>query len=94
MVQRLGELSVACSAVQDTRELLDAPHLYAGDMVFEVDDPARGSHHALGNPIKIAYNDVQYAPLPLLGEHTESALASLLGLDAAAIAALREGGAI
>lgn len=94
IMEQLGALGVACGAVQDTRELLHDAHLRAREMVLEVDDPARGPHLALGNPIKVSSNDVQYEPPPLLGEHTESALASLLGLDAAAIAALREGGAI
>ncbi len=94
MFKQLGALGIACGAVQDTRELLHDPHLRARQMILEVNDPARGSHLALGNPIKIASNDVQYAPPPLLGEHTDSALASLLGLDASAIAALREGGAV
>ena len=94
IMEQLGALGVACGAVQDTRELLDDAHLRARDMVLDVDDPARGPHLALGNPIKVSSNDVEYAPPPLLGEHTEEALATLLGLDAAAIAALREGGAI
>lgn len=94
IMAQLSELGIACGAVQDTCEVLQDPHLRARQMVLPIDDPARGQYTALGNPIKIASNEAQITPPPLLGEHTGEVLQSLLNLDAAAIQALRQSGAI
>ena len=94
VMAQLSELGIACGAVQDTCEVLQDPHLRARQMTVDIDDPARGWYTALGNPIKIASNDVQIKPPPLLGEHTGEVLQSLLNLDDDAIQALRQSGAI
>ena len=80
-METLVPLGIACGMVQDTREVLDDPHLRARDMVVEVEDAKRGGYTALGNPIKISSNDVAIEPPPLLGEHSGELLGSLLGLD-------------
>lgn len=87
-------LGVACGMVQDTREVLDDEHLRAREMVVEMKDAERGEYLALGNPIKVASNDVGIERPPLLGEHSGEALGSLLGLDDADIARLRDDGVI
>ena len=87
-------LGVACGMVQDTREVLDDEHLRAREMVVEMKDAKRGEYLALGNPIKIASNDVSIEPPPLLGEHSGEVLGALLGLDSAEVSRLREGGVI
>jgi crotonobetainyl-CoA:carnitine CoA-transferase CaiB-like acyl-CoA transferase len=47
------------------------------------------------NPVVYSRTALEYsAPPPLLGQHTDSVLADLLGLPAEEIAALRAGGAI
>lgn len=90
----LRPLGVACGMVQDTREVLDDEHLRAREMVMEIDDAERGRYIALGNPIKIASNDVEIEPPPLLGEHAGEVLESLLGLEGSEVAKLRDGGII
>ena len=87
-------LGVACGMVQDTREVLDDEHLRAREMVVEMKDAKRGEYLALGNPIKIASNDVSIEPPPLLGEHSGEVLGALLGLDSAEVSRLRDGGVI
>lgn len=93
-MELLVPLGVACGMVQDTREVLDDEHLRTRDMVVEMDDAERGRYIALGNPIKIASNDVDIEPPPLLGEHAGEVLGSLLGLDDGDIARLRCDGVI
>ncbi len=93
-METLVPLGIACGMVQDTREVLDDPHLRARDMVVEVEDAKRGDYTALGNPIKISSNDVAIEPPPLLGEHSGELLGSLLGLDDAAIGRLRGEGVV
>jgi len=90
----LVPLGVACGMVQDTAEVLDDEHLRSREMVVEMDDAKRGEYLALGNPIKIASNDVGVERPPLLGEHSGDVLESLLGLDGSEVARLREGGVI
>lgn len=93
-MELLVPLGVACGMVQDTREVLDDKHLRTREMVVEMDDVERGRYIALGNPIKIASNDVDIEPPPLLGEHAGEVLESLLGLDDGDIARLRCDGVI
>ena len=94
VMEALAPLGVACGMVQDTREALEDPHLREREMVVEMDDANRGRYTALGNPIKIASNDVAIAPPPLLGEHSDELLGSLLGIDDASIERLRSDGII
>jgi crotonobetainyl-CoA:carnitine CoA-transferase CaiB-like acyl-CoA transferase len=45
----------------------------------------------IANPVKLSETPADYRlPPPMLGEHTDAVLADRLGLDAAALAALRE----
>ena len=90
----LVPLGVACGMVQDTQETLEDPHLQARDMVVRMDDAERGEYLALGNPIKVASNDMSVERAPLLGEHSAELLGSLLGLGDADVARLRDGGVI
>ena len=94
VMETLAPLGVACGMVQDTREVLDDEHLRARDMVVEMEDAKRGEYIALGNPIKVASNDVGIEPPPLLGEHSGEVLGSLLGLDGSEVARLRDSGII
>ena len=64
-------------------------------MIETVQHPAVGSLKLLGVPYKLAGTPAAIGrPPPLLGEHTEEILRDDLGLDAGAIAALREEKAI
>ena len=57
--------------------------------------PAAGEVHMVANPIKFSATPIAHdrAP-PLLGEHTDAVLRSVLGLKDGEIAALREKGAV
>ena len=100
----LVPLGVACGMVQDTREVLDDKHLQSRQMVLQMQDAQRGEYTALGNPIKVASGDapnpvspvssVPIKPPPLLGEHSDEVLESLLGLRAEDIKRLRDDGVI
>ena len=54
-----------------------------------------GEVELIGNPIKYSATPIEYrqAP-PYLGQHSEEVLSELLGLDAPAVAKLRQEGAI
>ncbi len=90
----MADAGIPCSAVLDTRELLDDPHLIERRMVMEVDDVHRGNYKTIGCPIKTSLGESAISPPPLLGEHTHEVLSSLLKLDSKAIADLEEANVI
>ncbi len=93
-MRTLTELGIAAGAVQDSCEVLRDPHLRAREMVIDIQDPARGEYQVIGCPIKIEGNDTPATPPPLLGEHTEETLTTLLGMTAKDVARLRKKGVI
>ena len=93
-MQTLTELGIAAGAVQDSCEVLRDSHLKAREMVLDIHDPARGDYQVIGCPIKVEGNDVPVTPPPLLGEHSEEVLTTMLGLSAQEVAELRKAGVV
>ncbi|GAA4543464.1 hypothetical protein GCM10023175_20280 [Pseudonocardia xishanensis] len=82
---------VPSAPVNTTEDLRDDPRIAARQMRRETRNRELGTIHTVGNPIKVASSLVGgEATLPGLGEHTDEVLAARLGLDAAAIADLRD----
>jgi crotonobetainyl-CoA:carnitine CoA-transferase CaiB-like acyl-CoA transferase len=78
-------------------EVVHDPHVAARDMLVECPrvDGVEQPVLVPGNPVKLtAASEGPESRVPWLGEHTDSVLAGELGLDADAIAALRDAGAI
>jgi crotonobetainyl-CoA:carnitine CoA-transferase CaiB-like acyl-CoA transferase len=70
------------------------PPVAERNMIVEYDHPQVGRVRLPGNPIRMTGMDGTISkPAPLHGEHTDAVLAGL-GLDPAAIAALRASGAV
>ena len=93
-MQTLTELGIAAGAVQDTCEVLRDPHLKAREMVIDIPDPARGDYQVIGCPIKVEGSDVPVTPPPLLGEHSEEVLTTMLGISVQEVAELRKAGVV
>jgi crotonobetainyl-CoA:carnitine CoA-transferase CaiB-like acyl-CoA transferase len=95
-IAKLEELKIGCGPINKLSDVFADPHVQARGMVIEM------PHEAVGGPVKLIANPVKLSatppdyrlPPPLLGAHTEEVLRRLLGLDAAAIAALREKGVV
>jgi formyl-CoA transferase len=94
VMQVLGEAGVPSGACQDTGEVLADPHLRARDMIVDVDFPTRGTYQTVGCPIKLSDSPAEITRPPLLGEHTDEVLASLCGVDAAALRRMHESGVV
>jgi len=62
--------------------------------VVEVDHPARGKYLSVGNPIKLSDSPTEVIRSPLLGEHTDEILRSVLGYGDEQIAVIEASGAI
>ena len=70
-------------------------HVKHRGMLAEVDHPTAGRIPLLGQPVRLSDTAGRIqGPPPLLGEHTESILGELLGMDGDAIQNLRRDGAI
>ena len=94
VMRLLGAAGVPCGAVQDTGEVLAAPHLKAREMIVDVDYPTRGTYKTVGCPVKLSDSPVAVTRPPMLGEHTAALLNELCGVDPDEVARLREGGVI
>ncbi len=62
-------------------------------MWVELDHPQRGKWFNVGMPIKLSASPARIERSPLLGEHTEEVLRTVLGYDEAKIAHLKASGA-
>jgi CoA:oxalate CoA-transferase len=94
-VARLRAAGVPCGPVSTVDQVLADPQVRHRAMVAETAraHPVAGTHHLVGNPVKVDSPD-RYDPAPLLGEHNEAVYDGLLGLDEDALAALRRDGVI
>jgi crotonobetainyl-CoA:carnitine CoA-transferase CaiB-like acyl-CoA transferase len=88
--EKLTRHQVPHAPILGVFDALRQPQAVARDLVVEAEHKALGTIPILNRPIKFpgAPQPIPTAP-PVLGEHTDVILGELLGLDDAAIAALR-----
>jgi formyl-CoA transferase len=94
VMDTLNPLNVPCGPVLSMRELAEEPSLRSTGTVVEVDHPKRGKYLTVGNPIKLSDSPSDVQRSPLLGEHTEDVLRSVLAMNDDEIGAARSQGAI
>ena len=90
----LNPLNVPCGPILSMKELAEEPSLRDTGTVVEVDHPTRGAYLTVGNPIKLSDSPTEVVRSPLLGEHTDEILKSVVGWSEEQIAAARESGAV
>jgi itaconate CoA-transferase len=90
--ERLEEAQIANARLRTVRDFIEHPQLKARGGWREVGSPV-GSLSALLPPVKMNGTEPVMAPIPGVGEHTDTILAEL-GYDRGATAALRRRGAI
>jgi formyl-CoA transferase len=94
-LERLAQAGVPSGPVNTLDRVFADPQLQARAILRTVPHPAIGTLRLVGSPIKLgSAGALPLRPPPLLGEHTDDVLRERLGLDAAAIAALRSTEAI
>jgi len=93
MMKVLNELDVPCVPIMSTEDLANDEHVKLREMWVELDHPQRGKWYNVGMPIKMSGSPAKIDRSPLLGEHTDEVLRSVLGYDEAKVAALKGAGA-
>ena len=94
VMETLNSLNVPCGPILSIEELVNEEALMKTGTVAEVDHPTRGAYRTVGNPIKLSNSPSTVSRSPLLGEHTDEILTSVLGYSADEIEELRGSGAI
>ena len=95
VVEILEAAGVPTGDIWTTPEAATSAHVKHRGMLTEVEHPTAGRIPLLAQPVRLSETagGIQ-GPPPLLGEHTETILSELLGMDEDAIQGLRRDGAI
>jgi formyl-CoA transferase len=94
VMEILNPVNVPCGPILSMKELAVEPSLRDTGTVVEVDHPTRGKYLTVGNPIKLSDSPTEVVRSPLLGEHTDEVLKSVVGWSDEQVAAARKSGAI
>ncbi|MBX8483251.1 CaiB/BaiF CoA-transferase family protein [Pseudomonas cichorii] len=94
-VEVLEAAGVPCGPINDLAQVFADPQVQARGLAIEMPHALGGSVAQVASPIRLSETPVEYrrAP-PLLGEHTQEVLQSILGLKAEEVLALREAGVL
>jgi crotonobetainyl-CoA:carnitine CoA-transferase CaiB-like acyl-CoA transferase len=89
----LEPLSIPCGPINRLDQVFADPQVIHRGMRVEIPHPVSETLPLVANPIKFSRTPLTYdAPPPLLGQHTEEVLRSLLEKTDEDILALRQGG--
>ena len=76
-------------------QALSNPQAQLRHMVVEAEHPVAGRYKMAGNPVKMSQiHEETFLPAPMLGQHTEEVLTTLLGYTAEQVLALRKEGVV
>ena len=93
-METLAAAGVPASAVFDTKDLFDDPHLNERGFVETLERDGSDDVRILGWPARMSASSVAIEPAPRLGWHTDEVLAEELGLAASDLDELRRQGVI
>jgi crotonobetainyl-CoA:carnitine CoA-transferase CaiB-like acyl-CoA transferase len=94
-LKRFEAVGVPAGRIRTVAEVCESEHLKARGMIVTLPHPKAGSLRVLGVPIRLhATPGKAGAAPPLLGQHTERVLHSVLGLGRARVARLRRDGVV
>ncbi|OZI30072.1 CoA transferase [Bordetella genomosp. 10] len=91
----LEQASVPCGPINQLADVFTDPHVLHRGMKIPLPNGGGGSLDIVGSPLHMSETPVSYrsAP-PILGAHTETVLAELLGYDRTRILALKNEGVV
>ena len=86
---------VPCGPINDLSQVFADPQVRHRRMEVRAPHPAAGEVRMVANPIKFSATPISHdVPPPLLGEHTDEVLSSVLGMAGGDIARLRKEGLV
>ena len=86
-------LDIPVGPILSMKEIMEDEGLQKTGTIVKVDHPERGAYYSVGCPIKLSDSPVDVKRSPLLGEHTEEILSSVLGYQGDDLQRLTESGA-
>ncbi|MCK6585676.1 MAG: CoA transferase [Anaerolineales bacterium] len=94
-LEQLLKAGLPCGRINTVPEVFDLPHARAREMILESEHASAGTLKLPGFPYKFSATPAEIQkPPPMLGQHTEEILKSLLNFSAEDVASLRDKGAI
>lgn len=94
-IERLEALKIGCGPINTLSQVFADPQVRSRGNLIEMTHGSGAAMTLVANPVRLSETPVDYRlPPPMLGEHTDEVLASMLGLSEAARAALRADGVI
>jgi len=96
-IENLEKHKIGCGPINKLSEVFEDPQVKARGMVIEMDHPVTGGRKAklIASPVRMSATPVSYRKSPpTLGQHTEEVLGEYLGLSAAEVSKLRDGGVV
>jgi len=94
-VSALDAAGVPCGPINTLAQAFAEPQAQARGMQFTLPHPLAGAVPLIGSPMKFSGTPVRHElPPPVLGQHSEEILRSMLGMSAEDVARLRAAGAI
>jgi len=86
---------IPCSPINNLRQICEDPHIAHRRMLVEIDQPPVGRMRVCASPLKLSETPGEvYAPAPLLGQHSEDVLRTVLGYPPERIRELQAEGVI
>jgi formyl-CoA transferase len=89
-----NKFDIPVGPILSMKEIAEEQSLRDTGTVVEVDHPGRGKYLTVGNPVKMSDSITEVQRSPLLGEHTDEILATVLGYSAKELAEIKSSGAI
>jgi formyl-CoA transferase len=94
-VPALEAAGVPCGPINTLKEVFDDPHVQARGLRVEIPHPTAGKVPLVRSPMRFSETPVEYeTPPPLLGQHTDEVLGSVLGKSPTEIAELKRAGTV
>ncbi len=94
-VEALEAAGVPNGPINNLKQVFEEPQVVARGMKIEVEHASAGKVPLMASPMRFSETPLEFRlPPPTLGQHTGEILQGVLGLDAAAIARLRDEGII
>ncbi|MDO8751836.1 MAG: CoA transferase [Dehalococcoidia bacterium] len=91
----LKSADVPAGPILTIDQALSNPQAQLRHMVVEAEHPVAGRYKMAGNPVKMSQiHKETFLPAPMLGQHTEEVLTTLLGYSSEQVSALRREGVV